>query len=227
MTHSGHTHKRCTHCGETKLVTAFSKCRGGYQSACRPCRNAIAKSLDIPVNVEEARCRTCREVKPATAFNRSRRHSNGLQSECKPCTNARKRATEYPVSVTEKYCYGCDKTLPASDFPRDKKRADGLRNQCRACCGIANRASIYKLSIDEARRLALTKACHICAVPLTPGRGVNIDHCHATGRVRGALCGECNRMLGCAKDCVEILQSAINYLLLTNTAKSIEVSAHG
>lgn len=77
------------------------------------------------------------------------------------------------------------------------------------------------------RRLAFAESCHICAIPLQRGRGSHIDHCHSTGRVRGALCGDCNRMLGGARDCVAILQSAISYLLLTNTSKDMGVAAHG
>ncbi len=39
-----------------------------------------------------------------------------------------------------------------------------------------------------------------------------VDHCHATGEVRGLLCDSCNVLLGRAKDDTGILQSAINYL---------------
>lgn len=39
-----------------------------------------------------------------------------------------------------------------------------------------------------------------------------VDHCHATGKVRGLLCHNCNRALGLLKDSSESLRCAINYL---------------
>ncbi len=39
-----------------------------------------------------------------------------------------------------------------------------------------------------------------------------IDHCHTTKKIRGLLCFKCNMMLGYAKDNVDTLQSAIEYL---------------
>ena len=42
-----------------------------------------------------------------------------------------------------------------------------------------------------------------------------VDHCHLTGVIRGLLCGNCNLMLGSAKDSLKTLRSAIKYLSLT------------
>lgn len=41
---------------------------------------------------------------------------------------------------------------------------------------------------------------------------LSVDHCHATGRVRGLLCNRCNRAIGLLGDNVELLERAIRYL---------------
>jgi hypothetical protein len=55
--------------------------------------------------------------------------------------------------------------------------------------------------------------CGICGGddPGFPG-SMPIDHCHATGKIRGLLCHRCNHGLGQFKDSVERLRAAIAYL---------------
>jgi hypothetical protein len=59
--------------------------------------------------------------------------------------------------------------------------------------------------------------CAICKQPERAMRGgkpraLAVDHCHATGVVRGLLCGSCNPMIGYAGDSPEILRAAIGYI---------------
>jgi Recombination endonuclease VII len=61
--------------------------------------------------------------------------------------------------------------------------------------------------------------CAICGLPETDKdqnsgkpRKLAVDHCHNTGKVRGLLCGACNKGIGYFQDDTHIIQKAINYL---------------
>lgn len=52
--------------------------------------------------------------------------------------------------------------------------------------------------------------CAICGKP--QARRLNIDHDHATGKIRGLLCSRCNLGLGYFKDNIDNLNAAVAYL---------------
>lgn len=53
--------------------------------------------------------------------------------------------------------------------------------------------------------------CAICG-GTDKSKRLAIDHDHASGKIRGLLCGKCNISLGLLGDSVDILKSAIRYL---------------
>ena len=54
--------------------------------------------------------------------------------------------------------------------------------------------------------------CAICGRIDSDGRRLSVDHDHRAGKVRGLLCGKCNRGIGIFDEDIIKLQSAINYL---------------
>lgn len=54
--------------------------------------------------------------------------------------------------------------------------------------------------------------CYICRFATGRYKRLAVDHCHATGVVRGLLCKFCNRLLGVARDSVEFFERAAEYL---------------
>ena len=53
----------------------------------------------------------------------------------------------------------------------------------------------------------------LCLVCRSHHEVLHVDHCHDTNRVRGLLCGTCNRGLGLFYDNPELLQRAADYLV--------------
>lgn len=96
-----------------------------------------------------------------------------------------------------------------------------LAQQREAYCSERNRANQLRIKYQmtpaeyDARNEAQQGLCAICGNEPT-GRGKHgrlfVDHCHATGRVRGLLCGLCNAALGAFGDDPALLVRAIEYL---------------
>lgn len=68
----------------------------------------------------------------------------------------------------------------------------------------------------DAMLVAQEGRCAICR--RTPkqvycrGDKLSVDHCHATGHLRGLLCTKCNAALGALDDNVDSLQAAVGYI---------------
>lgn len=129
-------------------------------------------------------CSTCREAKPLTAFVKSPVHRDGYHGVCKPCRNAQRKAKG------------------RTETPEQQRRWN-LKGQ-------------YGISIEDYDAMLAKQdgLCAICGTPAdesTHGK-LHVDHCHATGKVRGLLCSACNPALGLFRDEIERLQAAIRYL---------------
>jgi Autographiviridae endonuclease VII len=76
----------------------------------------------------------------------------------------------------------------------------------------------YGISLAEYDDLLIAQdfICPICRKKITEnGKGNDsfaVDHCHLTGKVRGVLCGACNRGLGLFGDNADLLMRAAEYL---------------
>lgn len=70
----------------------------------------------------------------------------------------------------------------------------------------------YGIGLDEYNALLAQQGglCGICSAP--PTETLCVDHCHATGKVRGLLCRKCNTGLGCYGDDIDKMKTAIAYL---------------
>lgn len=122
------------------------------------------------------------------------------------------------------WCSHCKQFRPVEDFGWDKTRNQPKR-LCLACASERQNAwvarnreqanhqrrlSKHGLTAEEYTTLEASQdgLCAICR----RDRPLDIDHDHDTGKVRGLLCGPCNRGIGFLNDDVAFLQAAIDYL---------------
>jgi hypothetical protein len=160
-------------------------------------------------------CNGCRAEKPLSDFHKKTASPDGLKPRCKACDSeaARewrdKRLSEGPVIVpTVKLCGRCSETKPSYAFHKNRKALDGLHVYCKVCRSeIATEdygagkgghlERLYGIDRPEYERMSEAQGhtCAICGKPEN-GKALAVDHCHATGAIRGLLCSNCNKGLG-------------------------------
>lgn len=84
----------------------------------------------------------------------------------------------------------------------------------------AHLKSFFGLTLEDFCRLFENQEglCAICSCLMKRGgvgRDANtavVDHCHATGTIRGLLCRKCNSGIGFLRDDLRIVKNAATYL---------------
>jgi hypothetical protein len=76
----------------------------------------------------------------------------------------------------------------------------------------------YGITPEEfwARFEAQGRKCACCSSKSYQGRGWCVDHDHASGHVRGILCGKCNLGIGQLGDTAASVRKAYEYLIRTS-----------
>lgn len=158
-------------------------------------------------------CRMCGESKPRTEefFPRNRRSKDGLYAYCRPC-NSRK-AQEWQAA----HPHAMVRYQASHNIARKARRADAdyaLAESLR---------DLHSLSLAEYRVMETAQAnlCAICGRRAGPKDRLQVDHDHASGRIRGLLCGSCNKGLGLFGDDPQRLRSALRYLGTIALAEAI------
>lgn len=124
-----------------------------------------------------------------------------------------------------KFCKSCNQWI--SDF--------GNGAYCKKCCtnktnsryNLSKQRSYllqkkYGITVDEYDKLlsAQKNRCYICHVHVSNlDRSLAVDHCHVTGKVRGLLCGSCNRFLGKINEDISTAERLVEYLKIAAKRK--------
>ena len=134
------------------------------------------------------------------------------------------------VPVGKKWCPQCKQAKPLDEFPTSNGQPF---NYCEPCHNKRARESVERhhgstrnkhlrdrYGIDDAdvQRMVEEQGgfCAICLV----GKPEHVDHDHATGKIRGILCFNCNGGLGQFKDRADVLRNAVTYLEASGGAAS-------
>lgn len=163
-------------------------------------------------------CGKIREFASKTYLYRARKHNK----PCKSCSNSLNAGGIGYVMYDDqgnRCCIDCKEFKPLDEYYKTKT---GVISTCKKCSHV--RAAKYHKSYYKYAKYGIDKKlydemfanqngkCAICALDLNLQKEVHIDHCHTTGKVRGILCGKCNKGLGQFDDNVIYLTNAIKYL---------------
>lgn len=197
--------KRCSGCKLNLSLDSFnnqSSSKDGKNGYCRTCHRRIVREWREK-NPEKVR----QDAKKYYDRNRSR------------------NAGREPDLTATKRCTACKQLKLGSEFYVDRGTYDILSRSCRQCGAAAALASYHRYP-DQKRERHIRNRYGItlerfnemlqrqgggCAVCGETEKMV-VDHCHATGKVRGALCIRCNTGLGGFRDRADLLRRAIEYL---------------
>lgn len=155
-------------------------------------------------------------------------------SWCRPCINAAQRVRYAKHVVCQKMCNECGISYVHNCVKgggkcaecrrkynnyRYRNNVNGTRDKVIA--QNARDAEKKRIRLIE-RKYGLTQADFDrlrdsqrgkCAICEWFTEKLVVDHCHATGRIRGLLCGKCNSGIGLLQDDPRILRAALNYLI--------------
>lgn len=159
-------------------------------------------------------CRICQQWKDFSCFGKSKVGVAGIKARCRDCENqaARERYANGDIYERRKE----KKSL------YDKQRRLHLKAEGKAKSAepeIARERMLrrnYGMTPNDYTGMVISQD-NKCAICLISGENVRnqrlvVDHCHASGNVRGLLCPKCNLLLGHAEDSIDRLLRAIDYL---------------
>ena len=166
-----------------------------------------------PPGPSEKVCKKCGERKPLSEFHKAMDMRDGHRNECRACWAelARARYNRDPqkaiASVQRWREENPDKYQAWLKRNREENK-ERRREQSRR--GHLKRQYGLTTNMFEALVSAQLGNCGICGV--NEDLNLHVDHDHNTKKVRGLLCGKCNKAIGLLNDSPDLLRAAADYL---------------
>jgi hypothetical protein len=163
---------------------------------------------------KERICNCCKTWKPFDCYPKNKKCVMGLNATCRDCVNEKSRIRYAEKDILSRRK---DKKSVYDRERRERLRAEGKLKRQRPEVEREQRMKReYGITTKdyEAMVEAQNNECAICFASGEQERNSKlvIDHCHASGKVRGLLCNKCNLLLGHANDSIGQLERAILYL---------------
>ena len=141
-----------------------------------------------------------------SSYSERQRKRYAEDAEYRKAVQARNRA--YRAAHKDELNARARKAYAEDDEYRARRRLTGNK-----CYRREERLKqVYGLSLQDYEAMVAQQGgvCRICKTK--PVRPLFVDHCHASGRVRGLLCHPCNAALGFMRDDPVIAAAATEYL---------------
>ena len=150
------------------------------------------------MKTKKIKCRACLEKKDSTMFVLDNKNKSPWEI-CIPCKEQGKKRIQ--------------KTYPKKPATPESKERDYKRMIQR------HMKKTYGITLED-YNLMLERQNGRCAIcngqEIFRGKGkihnLSVDHCHASGKVRGLLCRNCNQVIGTFKEDIQRFKNAIKYL---------------
>jgi hypothetical protein len=158
-------------------------------------------------------CVKCGILKPLSDFYKQSDMRDGYRNNCKPChLNAHKdwylRNREYEIARVSKWQQeNADRVNEVQRINRTR-RGDEYKRQERE--GHLRRKYGLTQNMYEALVLAQLGKCAVCGA--NEATNLHVDHDHRTNKVRGLLCGKCNKAIGLLNDDPDLMLAAKRFL---------------
>jgi hypothetical protein len=158
-------------------------------------------------------CRKCNQEKPLSEFYEQADMRDGHRHNCKSCHLAAhqvwyERNRQFEMDRVNAW----RKRNPerVSESRRRRKASDPERYRYRDREGHLRRKYGLTQNLFEALVAAQLGNCAICGA--NEDLELHVDHDHRTKKVRGLLCGKCNKAIGLLNDDPHLLEAAKQYL---------------
>jgi hypothetical protein len=199
----GHTRWLCRCSCGTERVQLYGtlNCRVTESCGCQKSRKSTEAGARGKEYVTEKACPTCGVVKPVAGFTYRAKLDKDSPRRCIECYEqyVRKERMQDPEFAAKH---------------RERMRVYFTKPNVKLRMRELKMLRKFGLTLDQYRAMRDSQggACAICGTAPPGEYDLRVDHCHATGKIRGLLCATCNLALGNLGDTAAGVHRAVEYL---------------